>query len=228
MDADLQILGAVLGVAAGVVGSVLWWSRLRITGRRLRRMRATPIGDARSGELVKIVGRVRMGDRPLRAPLSGRVCACWEVTIESRPPDPLQHRVLASEARATDFYLQDDSGRARVDMSRGGVLLVPDLTIDMADRDPRRDQVLARFGLLAGADLVHMVCREAVVEENESVLACGQARFEADPFGLGGTYREAPRVLVVAPPRSSPVLVSDDPEWGRNRDERPFKKTAAG
>lgn len=229
VDSDLQLFGAVLGVAASIVGSVLWWSRARVTGRRLARLPRTSIGEARSGSLVKVVGRARLGDRRLRAPLSGRPCACWEIVIEARPPDPLQHRVLFSEARATDFYLEDRSGRARVDMSRGGVLLVADMTVELADRDPRRDQVLSRFGLLNDRELSHMYCREAVVEEGETVLACGVGHWEADPLGVGGGYREAPQILVLSAPGRAAVVVSDDPTWGRgNGDGIEPRRTAAG
>ncbi|HSP77128.1 MAG TPA: hypothetical protein VLQ93_01270 [Myxococcaceae bacterium] len=69
----------IVGLLCGVLGGVLLLYR-RARRARLRGTPRTPVREARPGAHVKVAGRVR-AEKPLRAPLSGKDCVFYQLTI---------------------------------------------------------------------------------------------------------------------------------------------------
>ncbi len=69
----------VVGLLCGVLGGALLLYR-RARRARLRGTPRTPVREARPGAHVKVAGRVRAAS-PLRAPLSGKDCVFYQLTI---------------------------------------------------------------------------------------------------------------------------------------------------
>ena len=86
MDYDLILIA---GVAIGViVGGIAFTRRYLTKNARihlaLEAKRRIGIADAPEGEDAWIGGPISYDSEPLKAPLSGRPCACWVVTIEEK------------------------------------------------------------------------------------------------------------------------------------------------
>ena len=89
----------------------------RARGRRqLGRTSRTPVAQARPGEPVKVVGRVRFVGESLRAPMSGRRCACWHVRVQQAKQGAQggSWDEVLDETEGQDFLLEDDTGVALV------------------------------------------------------------------------------------------------------------------
>ncbi len=108
MNAELGIF-VVTGVALVVTaafGLERWLSR--DPAHELARMATTPLADARDGEVVKAVGRIRLQGPTLRSPLTGRACCFHRVAAR-----PLLAPSSVDEA-GCDFLLDDGSAVALV------------------------------------------------------------------------------------------------------------------
>jgi hypothetical protein len=202
VDPALFVLAAY---AAGiVVGPVLAWrqrssteaARLR---RALARARPTHIADA-SGSVAKITGRVG-AISTTEAPLSGRPCVHWSVTV-------LRYElVLLHVERTVDFLVRDDTGKAIVSAAGARVLATPKAGTLRArfDRtEPRAAKLLqvARGALSTLFDPSRpMTFVEHVITDGDEISVSGAAQWafdpEPDPAAAGG-YREPPKRLEIA------------------------------
>lgn len=77
----------------------------------LRRKR-TRVAELEDGRAAKLVGVVRLGSERLRAPLSGRSCAGWQVATAARRL--LRWRPVGTERGSAGFYLDDGTGEVFV------------------------------------------------------------------------------------------------------------------
>ncbi|MBI5516208.1 MAG: hypothetical protein HY909_20655 [Deltaproteobacteria bacterium] len=148
-------------------------------GRRL-------LHDVRDGEAAAVVGRVILRSPALRAPFSGRDCASFR-GYKSRYIDHGGAGGNVEEGHAeaySDFDLEDQTGRARVTMSRGVVVEDPPVGV-------------GRDG--------EWSCFEWALTEGLHVCVVGVARWEQVPTlevpsrgappTASGPFREAPRGL---------------------------------
>ena len=190
----------------------------------LARIRGTTIAQARPG-LVKVRGKVACLGEPLRAPLSGRRCAVFDLTIEQDGELAATTGTLLHEVRGQDFLLRDGVGKALVRFPP-----LPSLwlecrkqTMDAIDGDTLRPDLegylVARRGPLAGLGLsrVGLHAHEGILAPGIDVVVAGEGVWEPDPAPEPGVdaasaYRDAPRRLVITAPAGGKLMITDDPE----------------
>jgi hypothetical protein len=170
----------------------------------------------------KLTGRVSSLAEPLLAPLSGRRCVHYLVTIEEKRSfgGSARWKTVLRDRCSVDFLLVDGTVRARVVNEAITVLnkaqalydsATPEVQAYLATREVRA--YLAAHGLKRKEAFVNesMRCLETVLEEGRTVAVMGKVSFEVDPGGEG--YREMPRRrVVVTAPSAESILASDDPD----------------
>ena len=152
-----------------------------------------------------------MAGPALISPLSGRPCAGYHATVEAGDS---RNRLLASEARFSDFLLEDDSGRVLVEMEAANV----DVTMDLAWRSETLDAE-TRFDLEQFLTSVvnpeqlelglreKLVYREGALCPGEQVTVVGVISFERP--SLSEPYRTHAPVRRIRGQEGGQLLVSD-------------------
>jgi len=217
---EVFIVVAVAAVVGLIVAGVYFSKNARIK-RALRKVKAIPIAQVKDGAAAKVVGKLGCLGVPLRAPLTGRPCAYYEVVVEEhRRRGKHSHWVtVIHERNLVDFLLRDQSGKALVKIATAQVALVMDAHFKSGtfnDAHPALEAYLASHGQKSEGWLFNrnLRYREGVLEPEESVAVCGQARWEPDPEpdpGMATGYRESPMRLLLGPAPEIGLLVSDDP-----------------
>jgi hypothetical protein len=205
------IVGAEVLTAAGTMGAAVVYLVRRL--ERLRRhnplvaLSPTPIAEANGGP-VKIVGALRLIDEPLRAPLSGRACAFWDVTIsaQQRGDEGTRTRDIFFRRMTSDFLVDDGTGTALVKCPPNAHL---DFAIagyhdasDFGAREAQLERFLSDHGYIPGPSdggLRRHFERALVSGERVAVYGHGHREPDPDPEATGGTYRERPTRLVIGP-----------------------------
>lgn len=167
-------------------------------------------------QFVRFVGKV-IGDMPLRAPLSGRPCAAWRVTVKEKRGK--SYSELFVRHQASDFRIADGTGTLLVRMEGAELALVSDSHFRsgmLKDATEQLERFLAEqgqksTGFFFNRDLQY---HEAVVELGEWVAVAGFASAEPDPEPdpqriIG--HRETPMRMVLRSSIHDKVIVSDDP-----------------
>jgi hypothetical protein len=209
----------IIGVGVAIVGASVWLNPARRIKRALRAAPTVPIGKLSEGDLGRIVGKARVLDDQLVAPLTGRACVYYIARVQQEDSDD-DWKTIIEEEQGVTFVVDDGSGRAIVD-PRGG-----DLALDFDarsrsgtfhDPDEREAAFLAKYGVKSHGLIFNkrLRYREAVIEIGETVAVLGAGVREPDPTAAPGGYRDAqPTRLRLAPGRY-PLLVSDDPSTTR-------------
>ncbi len=217
-----------LGVAStlGLVFGLGWYfSEHQQRLRELRGVDVTRIADAVDGELVRIMGVIAEQDDVLDAPLSGRACVHFDVSVlEWRSHGKSGSFVhVFSETGSRPFVVTDASGRARIDTSHFRCAIVRDANKQSGtfnDASPEMEALLVRHGMQSTGLLgfnKSLRYEEGVLEPGERVTVLGRARWEDDPDetargapGVG--YRDSVRRRrLVIEASLEPVRASDDP-----------------
>jgi hypothetical protein len=189
--------------------------------RALRNAPRLPISTLGDGQRGKAIGRLRYCSEPLRAPLSGRACAYYEVIVEQHRQSKGSGRwaTLIREVRGQDFLIVDDTGKALIKADSAQIVVEKDSHKSSGtfnDATPELEAFLQRHGVKSTGVLgfnKSLRYREGVLEEGEPIAAFGHAIREADPdpdAGFAG-YREQPTRAVFQATDASPLFVSDDP-----------------
>jgi hypothetical protein len=192
-----------------------------VAKRKLRKTPATPLGKITSSGLHKVVGRVRYGDTPLVAPLSGRTCACYVASIEEYSPGPRTTPAgveIVSESKHTEFFVDDDSGTARVVLEGAVISLVSDAGTSTKEDANQVDKAIVAFLKRSGRTqippIANLIYREGIIEEGERIAVFGHAVREAvtTAKAMDGTgYRDSPTELVLRGGEKVPLIASDFP-----------------
>jgi hypothetical protein len=189
---DLWFLWALLAVVAAfaLVAASSWLAHDPWSLAELGKLPRSPIAHAFGETHVRLVGRVSAVSSPLTAPADGARCVCFHAITEE-----LQRHLRVGVAESTwlavdattdacDFWIQDESGVALVEV-RGGI----------AARFTRgRYRGAAEVG-----DRRHI---QAIVEDGDKVAVCGYATWED---------RAAGRALVLRALERRPLVISDEP-----------------
>jgi hypothetical protein len=88
----------------------------------LQQWRRTSIADARMGQMIKIVGKLRGTAAPFTAPLGGVSCLWYRTVVQTWDGFLYSPRRII-EQRAQDLYVDDDTGSALVRMQGAEVSL---------------------------------------------------------------------------------------------------------
>jgi hypothetical protein len=197
--------------------------------RELGQVDPTRIADAKDGEMVRIVGVLRALPRAeglLRAPLSGREGAHWDVRVLEYVSRGKSGSYVERfrESASQPFLLEDESGRAIVETAKFQCAIVRDQNLrsgTFQDATPEMEAMLGRHGYTSTNMLgLNRGFRyeEGVLEPGERVTVLGRARWEDDPDDVdaarerGGYRGTAQKRRLVIEASSRPVRASDDPK----------------
>lgn len=191
--------------AVSTVGFFAWYfSAYKRNLRAIRKHACSAIRDVKHGEIVRIEGTMQPLDKPLFAPISGRPCAHYEVTVAEwvRRQKNSGWSTIAEEKRTVSFSLADGTGFAHVETKSFVASVAQDkhLESEAFEEPPQRILDLLRRH---GCDLHTLFgrqkrfqYREGVLEPGEALIVVGRARWEDDPSGAmeeSEGYREQRR-----------------------------------
>lgn len=211
----MEPIGAVfaVGILLLLVLPPLYSRTARIQ-RALRRARPCTTASFDERSVGKLRGTVRCVNEPLRAPLSGRPCAYYEVVIEVLTSLDGSVRNVARAQGGRDFLVQDAHGVALVKLPRAQVLAADSFAPGPGGPAPG---ALAAFLLRNVAPARHwsldhpIRCRERIVAEGDPVVVCGRGTREPDPdpHAVRGDYRARATRLVMSASDRAPLYVSN-------------------
>jgi hypothetical protein len=212
----------VIGVAAfgTVLALVLYFSRDARIKRAIRNATLATTQGFQDRTIGKIHGTLRYLDEPLKAPLSGRLCAYYEVLVEeyrSNGKSGSWHEIIC-ERQSQDFLVEDETGMARVTMQGAEVAVVKDshrASGTFKAATPDLEAFLARHGRSSKGWLFNKSLRykEGVLAAGELVAVCGLGTREPDPDPRAATggYRDQAMRLVLSGNAEMPLYATDDP-----------------
>jgi hypothetical protein len=213
----LLVAGGVIGIIGIAIAG--WFSASAVAKRRIKQALRVPIVEAREGEMTKIVGRLELAGPPLIAPLTQRKCAYFHAYVEEK------HRnhwsTVVSERDACEFFVVDETGRARID-----VLLLQGVVVSDAhtrsgisnDAPAELEDFLHKHGESSQGLLFNRTLRyvEGILEAGETVAVIGRARWEMSQDPSAGGFRGGAKQLVLeGVDLDHKLIVSDDPELVR-------------
>jgi hypothetical protein len=210
---------AVIAIGAGVWAYNEFVSKTGRASRALRRAPLVAVAQAKDGQLAKLVGRLRYDPQtsPIVAPLSRRRCAYYRAVVEHH--DDEHHKTLVdANDHLPAFWLEDESGRARVELIYPTVILSMDAHFSsgiLNDAAPHLQEFLAEHGESSTGWVFNKALRyrEGALEENEIVAVFGLCRWEPDPdpSASSGSYRQSALRLRVVEPLEGDMVISDVP-----------------
>jgi hypothetical protein len=189
---------------------------LKRTRRALRRARRVSIAEAPEGEVIRIDGRVAKGET-VEAPLSGRLCVYYSITVDE--PDGDHPFPRARETGGVAFTIDDGTGRAIVDPEGARIIECGSTRSGTIEEPTARE---AAFLERHGISLVYerddrkrlikpLWYREHVSEIGDSIAVMCQPRREPDRDAASRStvYREPPPPdLYVSGSSARPILLS--------------------
>ena len=210
-----------VGVATlGASASAELRSRISPRARAKRaafRLPRTRIEDVKTGELVRIEGRIQLAGEALVAPLSQRRCAHYELSVDFAKTDTSFVKVL-TESRSTPFFVVDESKRALVEVDRNIAEVVVDHYWTAKDIDAETRFELERYLFTKGdigrallAEPKRLRYAEGALEEGERVHVAGVAEW-VSAAEVGQTYRDSGQRLVLRAPPRGRLFVTDHAE----------------
>lgn len=211
-----------VGVATlGASASAELRSRISPRARAKRaafRLPRTRIEDVKTGDLVRVEGRIELAGEALVAPLSQRRCAHYELSVDFAKTEASFVKVL-SEARSTPFFVVDESKRALVEVDARNIAeVVVDHYWTANDIDAETRFELERYLFTKGdmgrallAEPKRLRYAEGALEEGERVHVAGVAEW-VSAAEAGQTYRDSGQRLVLRAPPRGRLFVTDHTE----------------
>jgi len=197
-----------------------WNARYRLAGTP-----RTSLAELPDGQLARVVGRTAQLDEVLEAPLTGRRCLYYQLTVAQ--PVLFLSETLAHEERSVLFTLDDGTARAIIDPSQC-ILDGRDTSASYMPTD-RESALLTRLGIepklvtqrYKGARHVRLdrrfIYRESIIGVGETIAILGSGVREPDPDAPPeAAYRGTqPTRLRMSGGRNQPMIISDDPSTTR-------------
>ncbi len=198
-----------------------WTGRGAEARRMLQRTSRVPFEALQDGKPGKVTGALVYVSDPLRAPLTGRSCAAWEVEVEELTADretiaPVWQPIIV-EQDAKDFLVDDGHGRILVKSELIRVSAVKDARFwsgPARDAAPELDRYLREHGESSRNALGfnRMIrYREGILEAGELVTVLGVPRMVVDR-AEPTSYRVHETRAVMLGLEDGFVVVSDDPD----------------
>jgi hypothetical protein len=215
VDAGLVVC-AVVAATALLIGALALlgrWMRMPPYKNPLAGAVARPIAEVGDGEIVKIVGRVELCEETLTAPLTGGACALYETSIEHIGRDaPANWYPVATELRAVELVVADDTGRARIRVGNFDARIVrghQDTTISLSDERPALTGLIAQYRNRSRRGSHRFT--EGVLAAGTQVAVRGLARWEADPDNAAGPRDAARRLVLSSAAPNEALFITNDP-----------------
>lgn len=217
----LGVGGVVAGVSAlfRLVGSDAAHRRLL---RELQEGTTRAIDTLAHGEVARVVGKVEGRSQVIPAPLSGRPCVAWEVSVW-QPISPRAWKRCASAGESVPFAILDGTGRAAVTGKRTRSYSVVDHeerfenTAALSERAQNYVESRSLNRLLEVGMITHF--KESVLSLDELAVVVGHVH-RTDDRGGRTIYRESAALaeIELRAPLNAAVLFSDAPEAIETRD----------
>lgn len=206
----------VLVLTLLVVSGAFYFSKAARLKRQLKAAKRWPISELPEDTLGKVVGRARAVDQTLTAPISGKSCVAYEVTV--RQQSGKHSTQIIHEVVSVSFMLEDESGTALIDPRGSNLVLTFDTTTrsgTLDDATPVEEAFLARHGKESRGWMFNkgLTYCEACIELGETIAVLGSGVREPDPNAApAAEYRGTqPTRLRLNNARSLKLLISDDP-----------------
>ncbi len=205
----------------GVAGGLIWYlGKRQALMRRLKQAKPWSIGELPEDTLGKIVGHARPVAETLTAPISGRSCVFYEVSVVQ--DHGKSSSTIIHELQGVPFYLEDGTGRAIVDPRGAEVVLEQDFSTSsgtLDDATPVETAFLQRHGKEPKGWVFNksLRYRESIIGIGESVAVLGAGVREPDPDAPPSQdYRGAmPTRLRLSNAREHKLVISDLPQAQR-------------
>lgn len=210
------VIGALC--CCGIVFAFWYFSEAQRVKRALRAAPVTTIATMRAGEIVRVVGSLRLRPHRLQAPLSGRPCAVYSLLV--REKHGRSSREIFRESEAVEFAIDDSSGTVLVRPEVFRLGLVEDHNQRSGVWHDASDAVVAYLQSKGQSPKNWLGFNralqfyEAVLEEDEPVAVLGVVVLEPDPepTSAGEGYRDRPMRKVLVTPPGGAMFISDAPE----------------
>lgn len=208
----------VIGIIALVIFLTSYFSKKAIIKRKLKKSEHLRIADFSSGEVAKITGRVEPVDEPLKAPLSGRMCAYYYVHVEQKVSSGKSSRwkTIIEEEKGSKFLINDGSSLAFINDKRIKSYIVQDRNFSsgfMRNASENLEAYLKSKGKSSENFLgMNKTLRynEGVLEEGEEIAVWGYGKREEAAFlDLPAHLGE---ILTISSAEGEPVHLSDSPD----------------
>ena len=179
---------------------------------RMRASATSELATIKDGKRSKFAGCARAISAPLAAPITGRPCVFFAVTIGewfngTKTP-------LLSETSSSQFLLEDDTG---------SVVVTPDVVETLlktrrlrghsSESHKQHKLLLARHGFSMVdeyGELRSLAFEELIIAENDAICVLGSMRTTSDPVGHSA-YRTQPTKTTLGADRSGPLVLGDHP-----------------
>jgi hypothetical protein len=208
---------ALFGGAIAGIGTLTYFFERSAHARLLEELRTgvtRSVGSLTSGELARVVGKAELVHRTLTAPLSGRTCFAWQVSVWQPITSRAWTKILDRQEQVP-FAVLDGTGRAVIETDRVRSYAAVDHEERVADVGELDRAARAFFEQQAfrptGRTVLHL--KESVLEPAERAVVVGFVR-RTDDDGSRSTYRQPAELseIRLVPPRRGSVLFSDAPE----------------
>lgn len=204
-----------MAACAAVALGASYYRDDRVRKRRLRAAHPWPIAELPEDTLGRVIGRAKLLEETLTAPLTGRECVYYNVRVsEGEQPGT----TVIDDHRGVPFVLEDSTGRAIVDPTGAETVVVCDSTTTSGVLNPpdeRLSTYLATFGQRPTGFMFNRALRyeESIIEIGELVSVLGAGIREPDPEAPPtSAYRGGqPTRLRLTSSARYPLLISDDP-----------------
>ena len=209
----------VIGVAVALilVGNY-YFSQKAIIKRKLKKAEHKRITHFRDGDVAKIVGKVEIVGEPLVAPLSGRKCAFYDITVEQKKSSGKNSHwsTIISENNSTEYVIRDGMDCAHVGIGHLKNHIVKDRNYSSGFFKDATEQ-LEKFLNSKGYESENFLgfnktirYKEGILEQGEEVAVYGKGKWEnVDKLGLPEKYG---RVLEISGDDQSKIYLSDSPD----------------
>lgn len=199
----------------GAVAAIAWYfGKRQALTRRLKDAKAWSIGELPEDTLGKIVGVARPVGETLTAPISGRPCVFFEVSVVQ--DHGKSSSTIIHELQGVPFFLEDGTGRALVDPSGAEVVLEQDFSTSsgtLDDATPIETAFLQRHGKEPKGWVFNksLSYRESIIHIGEKICVLGSGVREPDPDAPPSMdYRGAmPTRLRLTNARDHKLVISD-------------------
>ncbi|MBV8756188.1 MAG: hypothetical protein JO257_02865 [Deltaproteobacteria bacterium] len=211
----------IFGGIAVFVTLAWYFSESAKIKRELKSAPRMSLRELPESKRARVVGAAQPLERTLEAPLTGRTCMYYVVTVEqhhSTGRSSYWKQIIKEEA-GVPFVLDDGTGRAIVDPRSARVALDVDGKGDSGTFDEpneRETAFLQRHGTTGQGWIFNkrLRYREAIIELGERVAILGEGVREPDPDAPpADAYRgdQPTRVRMTSSARF-PLLISDSPD----------------
>lgn len=207
------IASIIISTTAGVIATSLYNRRYNQVKRKLRRAEFKRIQFIQDGETVTVAGNVVFHKRYVQAPLSGRECVYYHVTVERKKSSGKNSHWVKEidEASCVDFLLDDGESQALIEASAIEGYLEKDALYRSGtfnDATPVMEAFLQKYSFKSTGPFGlnrALRYREGALEKHEYVVVSGQCQWE----DAAAHELEGEKVLVIRASKENPVYISD-------------------